>query len=65
MIKYHEILKIVEPKREEVKQMNIKLEAAMKFLNEKRAKLQEVEERIEELERKYKEKIELENSLTQ
>lgn len=37
----------------------------MAFLNEKRAKLQEVEERIDELERKYREKVELENSLTQ
>lgn len=65
MVKYHEVLKIVEPKREEVKRMNEELTAAMAFLNEKRAKLQEVEERIDELERKYREKVELENSLTQ
>lgn len=65
MVKYHEVLKIVEPKREEVKKMNEELTAAMAFLNEKRAKLQEVEERIDELERKYREKVELENSLTQ
>jgi dynein heavy chain len=37
MITYHEVLKVVNPKREIVKEMSAKLEVVMKNLNEKRA----------------------------
>jgi hypothetical protein len=37
MITYHEVLKVVNPKKEIVKEMTIKLDGVMKNLNEKRA----------------------------
>ena len=63
MMQYHELLKIVNPKREKVKEMNEKLAIVRANLVEKRKKLKEVEEKIENLERMFREKTELEKSL--
>jgi dynein heavy chain len=63
MLSYHELLKIVGPKREKVAEMNAKLAVVRASLAEKRKKLREVEEKIEGLERMYKEKVELEANL--
>ena len=60
---YHELLKIVNPKRLKVAEMNEKLSIVRASLAEKRKKLREVEEKIESLERMYREKLELEASL--
>ena len=63
MMQYHELLKIVNPKRQKVAEMNEKLAIVRANLADKRRKLREVEEKIERLERMYREKIELEASL--
>ncbi len=63
MLSYHELLKIVGPKREKVAEMNAKLAVVRASLAEKRKKLREVEEKIDALERMYREKVELEASL--
>jgi len=63
MMSYHELLKIVNPKRAKVKEMNEKLAIVRASLAEKRKKLKEVEEKIDALERMFKEKKELEASL--
>lgn len=63
MMQYHELLKIVNPKRLKVAEMNEKLSIVRAKLAEKRKKLREVEEKIESLERMYREKLELEASL--
>lgn len=63
MLSYHELLKIVGPKREKVAEMNAKLAIVRSSLAEKRKRLREVEEKIESLERMYREKVELEASL--
>lgn len=63
MMQYHELLKIVNPKRQKVAEMNEKLAIVRANLSEKRKKLREVEEKIENLERMYREKLELEASL--
>lgn len=63
MMQYHELLKIVNPKRLKVAEMNEKLAIVRANLAEKRKKLREVEEKIESLERMYREKLELEASL--
>ena len=63
MMSYHELLKIVGPKREKVAEMNAKLAVVRASLAEKRKRLREVEEKIENLERMYREKVELEASL--
>ena len=65
MMSYHELLKIVNPKRLKVAEMNEKLSIVRANLAEKRKKLREVEEKIEGLERMYREKLELEASLQQ
>ena len=57
MVKYHELLKIVNPKREKVAEMSKKLSIVRANLAEKRKRLKEVQEKIEELERKYNEKL--------
>ena len=63
MLSYHELLKIVGPKRDKVNEMNAKLAVVRASLAEKRKKLREVEEKIDALERMYKEKVELEANL--
>ena len=63
MMSYHELLKIVGPKREKVAEMNAKLAIVRASLAEKRKRLREVEDKIESLERQYREKVELEASL--
>jgi len=63
MMSYHELLKIVNPKRALVKEMNEKLTVVRKSLAEKRAKLKAVEEKIDSLERMFREKKELEEKL--
>lgn len=63
MMQYHELLKIVNPKRQKVAEMNEKLAIVRANLADKRKKLREVEEKIENLERMYREKLELEASL--
>ena len=65
MMQYHELLKIVNPKRLKVAEMNEKLAIVRANLAEKRKKLKEVEEKIESLERMFREKKELEQSLQQ
>ena len=65
MMQYHELLKIVNPKRAKVQEMNEKLAIVRANLVEKRKKLREVEEKIESLERMFREKTELEKSLQQ
>ena len=60
MMSYHELLKIVNPKRQKVAEMNEKLSIVRANLAEKRKKLKEVEEKIESLERMFREKKELE-----
>ena len=63
MMQYHELLKIVNPKREKVKEMNAKLAIVRKSLAEKRAQLKEVQDKIDKLDREFKEKVEFEASL--
>jgi dynein heavy chain len=63
MMQYHELLKIVNPKREKVKEMNAKLAIVRKSLAEKRAQLKEVQDKIDKLDREYKEKVAFEASL--
>lgn len=63
MLKYHELLKIVNPKRQKLNEMNERLSIVKANLAEKRKRLREVEEKIENLERMYREKLELEASL--
>lgn len=63
MMSYHELLKIVNPKRQKVAEMNEKLSIVRANLIEKRKKLKEVEEKIESLERMFREKKEYEQSL--
>lgn len=65
MMSYHELLKIVNPKREKVAEMNAKLAIVRSSLAEKRKRLREVEEKIDGLERMYREKVELEATLQQ
>ena len=62
-MQFHELLKIVNPKRAKVAEMNEKLTIVRANLAEKRKKLREVEEKIESLERMFREKTELEKSL--
>jgi len=64
MMSYHELLKIVGPKREKVAEMNAKLAIVRASLADKRKRLREVEEKIESLERMYREKTELEATLS-
>ena len=63
MMSYHELLKIVNPKRALVKEMNDKLKVVRASLAEKRARLKAVEEKIDSLERMFREKKELEEKL--
>jgi len=65
MMKYHELLKIVNPKRAKVAEMNEKLSIVRARLEEKRKKLKEVEEMMAELQAQYEEKVETERALVQ
>jgi dynein heavy chain len=57
MMTYHELLKIVNPKREKVAEMNVMLKEVRARLKEKMDALREVEERMEKLEATYQEKL--------
>ena len=57
MMKYHELLKIVNPKRAKVAEMNEKLGIVRARLTEKRNKLKEVEAMMAELQAQYEEKL--------
>jgi dynein heavy chain len=63
MLQYHELLKVVNPKRAKVREMSEMLAVVRASLAEKRKKLKEVEDTIEGLERMFAEKKELEASL--
>lgn len=65
MLQYHELLKIVNPKRAKVAEMNAMLDVVRASLKEKRAKLAAVVAKIEGLEAMFKEKKDLEESLQQ
>jgi hypothetical protein len=49
MITYSEVLKIVNPKRAIAAEMGAKLDVVMKNLNEKRAKVREIDEKLAKL----------------
>lgn len=51
MITYHEVLKIVNPKRAIAAEMTIKLEVVMKNLNEKRAIVKAINEKLDKLDK--------------
>ena len=57
MMKYHELLKIVNPKREKVREMNIMLAEVRARLDEKRQKLAEVRNMMQMLQDSYEEKL--------
>jgi len=63
MMTYHELLKIVNPKRAKVKEMNEKLAIVRSELAAKQKRLREVEAKINELDRLYKEKKDYADSL--
>ena len=63
MMSYHELLKVVNPKRLKVKEMNEKLAVVRARLEEKRKKLREVEEKMADLQAQYEEKLENERQL--
>lgn len=63
MMSYHELLKIVNPKRLKVKEMNEELSKVRARLEEKRNKLREVEEMMADLQAQYEEKLDNERQL--
>jgi dynein heavy chain len=63
MMKYYDLLQIVNPMREKVAEMNAKLTIVRKDLAEKMAKLKAVEEKMAILEATYQEKVETEAKL--
>jgi dynein heavy chain len=63
MLQYHELLKIVNPKRAKVAEMNAKLAVVRASLKEKREKLAAVVAKIDALEAMFKEKKDLMESL--
>jgi len=63
MMKYHELLKIVNPKRAKVAEMNAQLDVVRARLAEKMKLLRAVEERMAQLEATYQEKLENERAL--
>lgn len=65
MMKYHELLKIVNPKRAKVAEMNAMLKEVRARLKEKMDALREVELRMEKLEATYQEKLADEAALVQ
>lgn len=56
-IEYHDVLKVVNPKRAIAKEMSDKLNIVQKNLNEKRAILKEVNDKINFLNNKYNEMV--------
>jgi dynein heavy chain len=60
MMKYYDLLKIVNPMREQVAVKNAELAIVRKDLAEKMARLRAVEEKMAILEATYKEKVETE-----
>lgn len=54
MITYHEVLKIVGPKRIVVAEMTAKLDVVMKALNEKRAVVKAINEKLDKLDKEQK-----------
>jgi dynein heavy chain len=58
MMKYHDLLKIVNPKRQKVAEMNAQLDVVRGRLAEKMKMLQAVEQRMAQLEATYQEKLE-------
>ena len=54
MITYHEVLKVVGPKRLIVSEMTAKLEIVMKNLNEKRAIVKAINEKLDKLDKEQK-----------
>lgn len=54
MITYHEVLKIVNPKRAIAAEMTAKLEVVMKNLNEKRAVVKAINEKLAKLDAEQK-----------
>lgn len=63
MLRYHDLLKIVNPKRAKVREMSEKLAVVRARLAEKRKRLREVEEKIKGLQQMYEEKKAQEASL--
>lgn len=63
MTTYHELLKTVNPLRQQAAEKTKELEVIRKMLTEKRAKLKEVQEKIDGLERTYQEKVDFEAKL--
>lgn len=63
MMKYYDLLKIVNPMRAKVAEMNEQLIIVRKDLAEKMAKLKAVEEKMAVLEATYQEKLETEAKL--
>jgi dynein heavy chain len=63
MMKYYDLLKIVNPMREKVAEMNAQLAIVRKDLAEKLARLKAVEEKLGLLEATYQEKLETEQRL--
>jgi dynein heavy chain len=63
MVKYHELLKIVNPKRAKVAEMNEALAIVKARLAEKIELLRQVEEKMASLEKMYNEKLEEERKL--
>lgn len=65
MITYHEVLKIVNPKRELANEMGAKLSKVRQNLAEKRAVLKEVNDKIAYLEEEFRRMIQKEKDLNQ
>lgn len=63
MIKYHEVLKIVNPKRAIAEEMGQKLAIVQANLNEKRQKVKEINEKLDNLQRQMDELIRQEKAL--
>lgn len=63
MIKYHEVLKIVNPKKAIAEEMGQKLAIVQSNLNEKRQKVREINEKLDSLQRQMDELIRTEKSL--
>lgn len=64
MVSYHEVLKIVGPKRAIAEEMSLKLAIVQSNLNEKRQKVKEINEKLDNLQRQMDELIRQEKSLS-
>lgn len=65
MIKYHEVLKVVNPKRAIAAEMTAKLDIVQAQLNEKREKVREINEKLAQLNANMQDQINLQNQLNQ